>query len=69
MATTNLRDTGKEPDYFSWLLRLWRVVAAGNTVWRASLEDPHTGEQRGFADLDELLGFLREQAPESQEKR
>ena len=30
-------------------------------VWRASLEDVRTGERRGFASIDALLGFLREQ--------
>lgn len=47
--------------YLSYLLRLWREgeVTEG---WRASLHDPHTGERLGFAGLDELFGFLREQA-------
>jgi hypothetical protein len=26
--------------------------------WRASLEDPHTGELKGFGDLDSLLKHL-----------
>lgn len=29
------------------------------TLWRASLECPHTGEQLGFADLEALYRYLR----------
>lgn len=57
-----------QPDYVSFLLRLWRVSDEGNTqsnakktVWRASLENPHTGERQGFASLDEVFDFLRAQ--------
>jgi len=46
--------------YLAYLVRLWRVMSAGQSVWRASLEDPHTGERQGFADLDALFTFLRE---------
>jgi hypothetical protein len=28
------------------------------TTWRYSLEDPHTGEKSGFADLGSLFAFL-----------
>ena len=47
--------------YLSYLLRLWQVESKGRLVWRASLEDARTGERRGFASIDALLGFLREQ--------
>jgi hypothetical protein len=47
--------------YIAYLLRLWRERNAGVDVWRASLEDPHTGQRQGFADLDRLLSFLKEQ--------
>ena len=54
------------PDYVSFLLRLWRVSDEGKSQpgtkkaeWRASLENPHTGERKGFTDLDELFSFLR----------
>lgn len=56
-------DDGEHTDYLSYLLRLWRVDEAsggrGCAVWRASLESTHTGERKGFADLEELCGFLR----------
>jgi hypothetical protein len=46
----------------SYLLRLWRAESGDRGVrwvWRASVEDPHTGQRRGFADLDRLFAFLR----------
>jgi hypothetical protein len=49
------------PDYVSYLLRLWREKGGQTTWWRASLQDPHTGERIGFAHLDELVAFLQEQ--------
>lgn len=58
----------KEPEgageglgYLSYLLRLWRERGSASIHWRASLHDPHSGERMGFAQLDELLAFLREQ--------
>jgi hypothetical protein len=44
--------------YLSYLLRLWQASSGGELVWRASLEDPHTGERRGFACLAELIAYL-----------
>ena len=44
-----------------YLLRLWQVESEGCLVWRASLEDAHTGERQGFADLALLYTFLTEQ--------
>ena len=57
-----------QSDYLSYLLRLWRVSGdeasrcrEGKAAWRASLESSQTGERRGFASLDDLCDFLREQ--------
>jgi hypothetical protein len=47
--------------YKAYLLRLWRVRTESKLVWRASLEDPHTGERTGFASLDGLFSFLQKQ--------
>ena len=47
--------------YLAYLLRIWQVTDAGKLVWRASLEDAHTGERQGFASLDALVAFLWEQ--------
>jgi hypothetical protein len=53
--------TTQEPRYLAYLLRLWQVRDNDELLWRASLEDPHTGERRGFASLEMLVAFLREQ--------
>ena len=47
--------------YLSFLLRLWQVKQNDENGWRASLEDPHSGEVRGFASLALLWDFLCEQ--------
>ncbi|MBN2393621.1 MAG: hypothetical protein JXR84_23010 [Anaerolineae bacterium] len=47
--------------YLSFLLRLWPVKENEHSVWRASLESPHTGERWGFADVEALCTFLHEQ--------
>jgi hypothetical protein len=49
----------EEPGYVSYLLRLWRVESEGRTIWRSSLECPHSGEVQGFADLGALCRGLR----------
>jgi hypothetical protein len=58
---------GKAPrPYFSYLLRLWRVESEGQEVWRASLENPHTGQVMGFDHPKTLFAFLnREMDPRS----
>ena len=68
------KETGTQRNYQSYLLRLWRVdmndtprrpdqawPRPTSPTWRASLEDARTGERIGFAGLEELLDFLREQ--------
>ena len=47
--------------YQAYLLRLWQVETADRPVWRASLKEIHSGEQRQFADLEALVTFLREE--------
>jgi hypothetical protein len=59
MASTPTGTT-KCTGYRSYLLRLWQEEG-GQQLWRASLQSTETGERRGFASLDALLGFLREQ--------
>jgi hypothetical protein len=54
----------EQPGYLAYLLRLWRVNDDGKPVWRASLESPHTGERRGFANLELLFAFLEEKTVE-----
>ena len=58
---------GKHRDYVSFLLRMWQDGGDGGaplkqrTLWRASLQSPHTGERIGFADLEKLFAYLRAQ--------
>jgi hypothetical protein len=51
----------QEPRYLAFMLRLWQARDNEEMVWRASLEDPHSGERRGFASLEMLFAFLKEQ--------
>jgi hypothetical protein len=53
--------TDKQRRYLSYLLRLWQEWDRLPAVWRASLEDPHTGERLGFADVAQLFAFLEDQ--------
>jgi len=52
---------GEQRRYIAYMLRLWQ---AGNPparlVWRASLEDPHSGERLAFRDQEALFAFLRD---------
>lgn len=43
-------------DYIAYLLRLWRTEHSG--PWKASLEDPHTGQRVGFSTVSALYAFL-----------
>lgn len=51
------------PQYHTYLLRCWQErsnQAEGVLkVWRFSLENPHTGQRRGFASLEALLASLQ----------
>ena len=50
----------EETRYMAYLLRLW-VSSHGETLTcRAVLLDPHSGEQRGFADLESLFRTIKE---------
>jgi len=53
------KGTGEARNYIAYLLRLWREQGGESTRWRASLQDPHSGERAGFANLEELFGYLR----------
>jgi len=49
----------EEPDYRSYLLRLWCVEGDKGRVWRASLRSTLTRQQVGFAGLEALFAYLR----------
>ena len=73
MAETS-KDQREQSSYLSYLLRLWRVRGdgEGEAGWRALLKSPLTGEQYGFASLEELCEFLQRQTrvmPEDNENR
>jgi hypothetical protein len=58
--------TKTRSEYLSFLLRLWRVSNNVNQdpggeemVWRVSLQETLTDERISFADLDDLVAFLR----------
>jgi len=55
-----MNSMNEAPRYQAYLLRLWVAGDDDAAVWRASLEDPRTGERRGFADVNDLLTFLSE---------
>ncbi|MCA9927826.1 MAG: hypothetical protein KC419_05100 [Anaerolineales bacterium] len=50
-----------ENGYASYLLRLWQADDNGEMLWRVSLESSQTGQKWVFANLDELMAFLRKQ--------
>ena len=52
----------QSPRYRVYLLRSWEEPRENPKLpgtWRFSLEDPHTGQRQGFADLETLVAFLR----------
>lgn len=44
--------------YRSYLLRLWRSKSDATISWYASLEDPVSGERKGFSNLKSMINFL-----------
>jgi hypothetical protein len=44
----------------AYLVRCWLVETEQGPVWRASVEDPHSGERYTFADLSGAFAFLGE---------
>jgi hypothetical protein len=46
----------------SYILRLWiEAPESDHPTPRWSLEDPATGQRRGFASLEALMDYLREE--------
>ena len=52
----------EQADCFSYVLRLWQAREDGGASWRASLQVVPVGERLGFASLEELFSYLRQQA-------
>ena len=61
--------TTRPRKYLAYLLRIWQEHQNSKTVWRASLEEPHTGERHGFASLALLVDFLNGQLKENENGR
>ncbi|MBN1993074.1 MAG: hypothetical protein JW953_10250 [Anaerolineae bacterium] len=53
-----------EPKYHSYLIRLWQESAGEKSSWRFVLVNLTRNEQRGFASLERLVTFLKEQMAE-----
>lgn len=51
--------TQQQRDYFACLLRIWRDGA--ESPWRASLEDPLSGELQHFASPQQAFIFIESQ--------
>ena len=56
-----MRANADRMEYRSFMLRIWRAGRANSSEWRASLESVVTGERRGFAGLEALLGYLQQE--------
>jgi hypothetical protein len=61
--------TKERRPYMAYLLRVWQVQGKEGSSWRASVEEVHTGERRGFASLEELFDFVREQTGQVTNRR
>ena len=64
MASMSGESGTHRPDYYSFLVRLWRVTAEGGPAWRGSLQRPGSAEVVCFAGLEELCGLLRAETSE-----
>ena len=50
----------EQTHYLAYMLRLWAVDSNNESVWRASLESPATGDRQAFRSLSALFEFLEE---------
>jgi hypothetical protein len=55
----------EQQGYVAYLVRFWQISSGESIVWRASLDDPSTGERKGFANPASLFTFLCDQLGES----
>lgn len=53
---------GAQPEYLSYLVRLWRVGDGEEPAWRATLKSSQTGQQVGFDSLEALFDYVRGEA-------
>ena len=64
-SSDGVQKTEEKLEYLAYLLRLWRTGLGENVVWRASLQDPQSGQRIGFASLDEVVEFLEQKMEEA----
>ena len=57
-----------DTSYRSYLLRIWVEVGDGVRKWRFSLEDPFTGERKGFASMEDLFAYIQKQIHQNDEE-
>ncbi len=61
MRKFEVMKTNDPPEYFSYLLRLWRENGKDGMSWRVSLESTETGDRLGFANLDLMFEYIKGQ--------
>lgn len=59
----------KKWTYYSYLLRLWLEDEGSKPAWRASLDDPRSGERLGFPSLQALFAFLEKQVSQGEPEK
>jgi hypothetical protein len=67
MQRHKMNPTDRKQKYQSYLLRLWVEDINGKGVWRFSLENPFSGERRGFASLKDLYAYLEKETHTTRE--
>ncbi len=58
-----MKDTA---DYQAFLLRVWREDDLSG--WRALIEDPHTGQSKGFPSMKQLYAYLEERTADEHDE-
>jgi len=59
----------RQKRYQSYLLRLWLAADEKGSLWRASLENPHTGEHLTFATPERLRQSVAEAVRNAMQQR
>ena len=57
-----MNQSGSHSRYQVYVLRLWQEPGEPeehSATWRFVLEEPKTGQRRGFADFSTLIDFLK----------
>jgi hypothetical protein len=57
----------QQPSSRSYILRLWWTRDEGTEILRIYVENPNSGERKGFSGLEQLNAFLRKEIGTSKE--